>query len=253
MDSDISVLVFCVYGVVYAGDSINQAQSKKPQSRERVVLSPFAKWFFAWGKIFRKHLPEEWKIEVENSQLRDIYWQADAREGYRMRFVHESIKVPIPVPFPDFQPGVDNTEVVPLRCSLHFYPRKGSYFAYDSKITRVKPAKLKAVLAQAIVLQADRFMASEFPCPAVIAIFHRITKTSAKGQSFKFQKSKLAQDKDALTARVYRHNHHIEMYIKGKKREIAWEVYAREAGVRTVVLHFTEDYNNWIAVHNITN
>jgi hypothetical protein len=135
--------------------------------------TPFAKSVLSMGRTFRKILPKTWNLEWSPSTLRQIHWQAGPQSGFRMRFVHRKQKVAVPIPFPQFGKGHRNTQLIPLRCSLHFYPREGLYEAHSSRISRLAPARLLGVTRAALVFLPDRFSAKEFPCPSVIRSFRK--------------------------------------------------------------------------------
>lgn len=135
------------------------------KKRAKPYQDPFAPVIMRLGQEFHKTVKKQWRMEWSLSSQRELHWRAGAQQGYRIRFVHRSRKTVVPKPFPDFSKPDANTEVVALRCSFHFFPRRGSYRAQESALLRHKPARLVAVSKQALIFQANPFLARERPCP----------------------------------------------------------------------------------------
>lgn len=211
---------------------------------QTLLRSAFARYVFRWGQRFQTKMPKGWRMDWEPSQLTEIQWQAGPQLGYQIRFEHVSKKVPIPVPFPDFRNPGGNTLVVPMRCSLHFFPRTGEFVAHDSRISRMKPATVLGVTSQAIVLQPDRFMAKEYPCPDILRAFSRFIRGGRRGQVH----PQIHQTLRRMKLRRYRvqaYRHHVAITITGPKQTLPWKKLLSFLRKKTLLVQFRDPLQRW--------
>ncbi|TNE48188.1 MAG: hypothetical protein EP343_16380 [Deltaproteobacteria bacterium] len=229
---------------------IHPSKLKGLSPKARRKYSAFGRYVYHWGERFQKKLPKGWRMEWESSELRKIQWQANPLDGFQIQFVHETHKVPVPVPFPDFQNPKGNTELVPKRCSLHFFPRKGKFGAYESRVSRMTPASVVTVTKKAVVLQPNRFLAKEFPCPEILKAFRRFSRVSQRGWRGYRRTYRLLRRLKVRRAKLRRFRNYLRVSIPGKPRKLPWKRLMRSSRRSTLVVHFKDDVNRWIQVHN---
>lgn len=256
----VSLLLCCLPSLAMGQGKPSVKQGKiKPISPSKLKgLSPkaqrkysqFGRYVYQWGIRFQKKLPKGWRMEWETSELRKIQWQAGSQNGFQIMFVHETKKVPVPVPFPDFSDPKGNTELVPMRCSLHFFPKKGTYRGFDSRVTRMTPARLITVTHKAIVLQPDRFLAKEFPCPDILKAFRRYSRVSRRGWRSRYKTRRLLRRLKVRRYKIRRFRHYLRLSIKGKPRKLPWSRIRRTSRKQSLVVHFRSDVNHWIRIYH---
>lgn len=229
------------------------AQSTQTRSVESNTLlsSPFARYVFRWGQQFQTHLPKGWRMDWEPTQLTDIQWQAGPQLGYQIKFEHVTRKVPIPVPFPDFKNPTANTLVVPVRCSLHFFPRSGAFQAYESPISRITPATLIGVTEQAIVLQPNRFLAKEYPCPDILLAFSRFTRPFHRGKPVHTKVHQILRRAGLRRYKLLRHKHHLMLSITGPKQSLPWRNILLATRHKTLVIRFQNTQQHWDIIFHL--
>jgi len=228
---------------------------KPPKKRQHPgrFETPLARATLAWGKAFRKQLPKGWEMQWGASRLRRLGWMANHQPGFRIRFVHRKRKVVVPVPYPTFGAKDKNVKVIPLRCSLHFYPRAGIYRAHRSQLARLPPAALVAVTSRAIVLQANRFRAMEYPCPKLLKRFRKHEKVKGKGQPIRAPWG--GKSKPAWLRKATLFPHHVELVTTGAKASRAalkrgWKALLRRTKRRTLVVRTHTSQFKKIAIYN---
>lgn len=140
-------------------------QKAKKRPRPKTHHDDFVWEIKSIAAQLRRITPKTWDIELGDSQLHTIHWQAGPQMGHMIRFIHRSRKVPIPNTQSLLRPGKGNTRSVLHRCSLHFYPRWGRYRAHQNRLMPFPPARFVGVHPNAMVLQPARYVGDEYPCP----------------------------------------------------------------------------------------
>lgn len=227
---------------------------KAPPTRRQegsiLLKDPFGRKVFRWGRRFRKALPQTWSMTPDYSQLSSIQWNASPRNGYRIRFIHNKHKVAIPTPYPRFTNPQKNTLVIPKRCSLHFFPRKGRYESFSSTIVRTPPARLIGVLRHAIVLQPDRFLHKEYPCPKVLKRFRRFTRRAAFRRMSRRQRRILRKLKlPTKHARISRYA--LSLRLRNRPKNALLQKLAKQLKRRTIIIKRTQASQSWLTIHNL--
>lgn len=247
MSAQLTTFLALLISSLWLCHSAAQAAPKRKRPPARSLYSgPFAKRLLRLGRRYRKSLNKDWSMEWSLSRLRDLRWLASSQEGFRIRFVHKRKRVAVPVPFPNAQGG-RKTKVVKLRCSLHFYPRKGRYQAQTSPIVQLPPAKVRAVLRHMIIFQPDRFQAMEYPCPEMIKRFLHFVNATRPGVSIKRKLRTLFRRKSIKEAKRY--PYHVKVLLR-RSSKTRWRAVARRAGVRTVLLETTTPLQHNITIYN---
>jgi hypothetical protein len=218
-------------------------------SAQKSPLTPFARSIQAWGQRFSTHLPEGWRIEWKPSQLPDIGWFAMPTEGYQIRFVHETRKVFIPVPSADGRPPTMAWH--PHQCSLHFYPKKGYYQAHASSFSLPPPARLYAVISEALIFLPDRFSTREYPCPLIL---ERFQKRYAKELRLLSSSSLNAlRAKLPMLSRIEKRLYYTSFFFNTKPiwSSPQWRAWMRRSRIRTLFLLVEKEKIRTFSIENI--
>jgi len=206
--------------------SLPSASHAKRKRTAKKRVDPFKKTLKAWASPFVKKLSTHWDVEWKESNLRSIQWNGGWQRGYKLLFVHKHLKVAVPTPFPSLEHARDNTLVLPKRCSLHFYPTRGSYSAYESRFAKMHPAKLVGVTSWSLIFQPDRYMHKEYPCPKIL---QQLKKTlSPRKQDLKRVRLRYK------LKRASRLKHHL-LLVGASKRRLPWRRLFRKYRVLTIV------------------
>ncbi len=232
--------------------SIHVIKKRPPRraAKKKRFPSPHAKYVFLLGQKFQKLLPRGWRMDWDPTSLRKIQWQAGSQFGYQIRFIHVSKKVPVPVPFPNFKRSRGNTVLVPMRCTLHFFPLQGTYKAYDNRVNRMTPATIIAITQKSIVMRPDRFLAKEFPCPDIIQKFHRFTRSSHRGSPAPRSWYRKLKRLGFPNVKIRQHRYHVSVSIPGSQRPVPTKQLLNYFRKPTLVVRFKDKISNWITIYN---
>lgn len=228
-----------------------QAIKLSDNPKQNPYATPHSRYVFRLGQAFQKRLPAGWRMDWESTSLRKVQWQAGSQEGHKIRFSHVTKKVLVPVPFPNFrQLGKKNTEVVPMRCTLHFFPRQGIYRAYDNRINRMTPAEIVAITPKAIVFLPNRFLAKEFPCPEILKRFRRHTRALRFGRRVPRRWIRTLTKLGLSKGKIRRFRNYVQLSFIGAPRPLPWKKLIRAFSHSTLVVKFSDPINNWTTIYN---
>lgn len=211
------------------------------KTQKSTYSDPFSKKIMQIGKRLRKHLPSQWSMEWSFSHMRDIRWLAHHASGVRIRFVHQSKRVRIPKATPDTHKKIHLMQVVPLRCSVHFFPRKYTYKMHKSRIARIEPARIIGILKDSVVLQPNRFLAEEHPCPKIMQIVRKTLRIPTRGRPW-------FQDQDPI-----QHSslfpYHLDVTVR-RAAPWPWKYWGQRSKKRTIIVRYKTRWTEQITIFN---